>query len=451
MIKSKSFSLVLFLLTLTTIVSVCFSEKTIQLENLPLPASGAYFVTSAPLSDGTYLVWNGYEVFKQSEMNKDEFIKIAEGYQGDPGFIAISPNNDIAILGQGYLGDLYRFELSNPQNFTPDCIVGNISHFYGAFLTSELLILDVGKPDFSGSEIHVINIAGGKSSKTPISSPILARIFIKPKEMVIDKPLYAYSATIAVDREHGWVYIMDSNARELRRFNVSDIINAYNSHTTLDWENDGTLIGEAGRYFSGGVSGITNEGLLIIGGSEGFMMPGGIQEINPYSGEVVKVWDPAGNHGYYSAFYNTVNDSILGIVNNTGYLILRSYTEECPDCIPIRRWIYEAGTDICLDIYGVELPENPIFRWSKLGENIEDNPRIRGITCRKLLILNAQPEDSGTYICTIDSTKSIYRVTIKVTDREVPISDSGGLIFTCLAIITIGIAAVVRVRKLLVS
>ncbi|GEM_PF-891702 len=429
------------------ILQVSFGARVVQLNNLPQPAPGSYFVTSAPLSNGTYLVWNGDEVFKQSGMYEDNFIKIAEGYQGDPAFIAVSPNGNIAILGQGYLGDLYRFDLTNPQDFAPECIVGNISHFYGAFLNENLLILDVGKFDFSGSEIHVISITGGKST----SRPIISRTFIRPKNMIIDKPPYAYSATIAVDRIQGWVYIMDSNPRELRRFLISDIINAYNTNSTLDWENDGVLIGEPGRYFSGGVSGITNDGLLIIGGSEGFMMPGGIQEVNPINGEILRVWDPAGNQGYYSAFYNPIGDSILGIVNNAGYLIIRSYTEECPECIPTKKSIYEAGTNICLEATGVEIPTNPIFRWSKLGESIEANPRIRGINCRRLLISNAQPEDSGTYQCTINDAKSIvYQVTIKVTDQEVPVSTLGMLILGSFAILITGVCFL-RSRKQLWS
>lgn len=411
-------------LTFVLITNISYGEKIIALNNLPQPATGSYFVTSAGLGDGSYLVWNGYEVFKQRHMYADEFEKIAEGYEGDPAFIAISPSGTTAILGQGYLGNLYRFNLLNPEDFTPSCIVGNISHFYGTFLNENLLILDVGKPDFSGSEIHVIDVEGKKNT----IKPILSRTFIKTKEMIIDKPLFAYSASIAVDRSGGWVYIMDANTRELRKFSIADITNAYNSNTTLDWENDGILIGEPGRFFSGGVSGITNDGVLIIGGSEGFMMPGGIQEANPLTGEILKVWDPAGNQGYYSAFYNPVGDSILGIVYNQGYLILRSFSEGCPDCIFIRKPIYEAGCDICLDIFGVEIPENPTFKWSKVGENIEANPRISGVNCRKLLIYNAQPEDSGTYICEIGNLKAIYKITIKVTDRHVPVLNFWGKI-----------------------
>ncbi|MCX8065360.1 MAG: hypothetical protein N3G21_09350 [Candidatus Hydrogenedentes bacterium] len=430
----KPFFIFCLVLGICAYISGSYGERIIHLTTLPQPAPGSYFITSAPLEDGTYIVWNGDDIYKQVSMNTDEFVKIAEGYQGDPAFIAVSPNGEIAILGQGYLGNLYRLDLQNPQDFDPSCIVGNLSHFYGAFLNENLLILDVGKPDFSGSEIHVLSISGGKS----ISKPVLSRIFMKPKEMIIDKPPYAYSASVAVDISRGWVYIMDGNARELRKFSIEDIINAYNSNETLNWEDDGILIGTAGRYFSGGVSGITNDGLLIIGGSEGFMMPGGIQEVNPLTGEILKVWDPAGNQGYYSAFYNIVGDSILGIVSNQGYLILRSY-EECPDCLFVRKSIYEAGTDICLDVFGMEIPANPTFRWSKVGENIELNPRISGINCKKLFIYNSQPEDSGTYICEIGNAKAIYRITIKVTDKNVPASNYFGILIGVFFIIFTGI------------
>lgn len=428
-----------FLACLFLFICELTAETIIPLPNIPQPAPGSYFVTSAPLSDGTFLIWNGNQVFKQTSPRTDVYSMIAEGYQGDPAFIAIRPDGQKVILGQGYSGDLYLLDLTNPQNFTPSAVIANISHYYGIFLTSDLLLLDVTKPDFSGSEIHILSISTKNINRTQF---VMSKPGKKEKDMVIDKPPFAYSATLAKNGE--WVYIMDGNIREIRKFSATSLVNAYNTHTTLDWENDGILIGSPGVYFSGGVSGISIDNLLIVAGSEGFMLPGGIQEINPLTGEVVRTWDPANNQGYYSAFYNSVSDTILAIVYNSGYLIIRSEQEECPDCIPQRKSIYRAGDNICLDIFGVSIPEGSQFTWSKVGANISTNPRISGIHCKKLLIYNAQPEDSGIYLCSYGNEKAIYTVHVIVAEGRLPISS---WMILLIIIVLLTISAVFRIKK----
>ncbi len=408
----------LFIFCIFLSISETIAEAIIPLPNIPQPAEGSYFVTSAPLSDGTFLIWNGNQVYKQNAPQADTYTLIAEGYLGDPGFIAIRPDGQKAILGQGYMGDLYLLDLINPQNFTPSSIIANISHYYGIFLTSDLLLLDITKPDFSGSEIHILSVSTKNRDQTQF---VLSKPAKKEKDMVIDKPPYAYAATLAKNGD--WVYIMDGNTREIRKFLITSLINAYNSHTTLDWENDGILVGSPGMYFTGGISGISVDNLLIISGSEGFMLPGGIQEVNPLTGEIVQIWDPANNQGYYSAFYNPISDTILAIVYNSGYLIIRSEQESCPDCISQRKSIYCAGSDICLDITGVEIPEDSHFSWSKVNADISTNPRISGINCRKLLIRNAQPEDSGVYVCNYGNEKALYTVYVNVKEGTLPVSN----------------------------
>ncbi len=411
------------------------AETIFPLPNIPQPAPGSYFVTSAPLNDGTFLIWNGNQIYKQNAPKNDTYTLLAEGYQGDPAFIAISPEGNKAILGQGYFGDIYILNLTNPENFSPSSIITNISHYYGILLTSDLLLLDVGKADFTGSEIHILPI----STKNIRAFPqfILSKPQKKNKDMIIDKPPFAYSATLAKD--DNWVYIMDGNTRELRKFSISSLINAYNTHTTLDWETDGILIGTPGTYFTGGVSGITIDNQLIISGSEGFMMPGGIQEVNPITGEITRIWDPANNQGYYSAFYNQHSDTILAIVYNSGYLIVRSEPEECPNCNPTRKAIYCVGDNICLDIFGETIPEGTHFTWSKVNADISSNPRISGINCKKLLIYNAQPEDSGIYICHYNNEKTIYTIYVKVTEGRLPLYSYPLLLFFIATLILLSI------------
>ncbi len=263
--------------------------------------------------------------------------------------------------------------------------------------------------------------------------------------MVIDKPPFAYSATLAKDDT--WVYVMDGNSRELRKFSIASLINAYETSATLDWNADGILVGSPGTYFSGGVAGITVDNLLIIAGSEGFMLPGGIQEVNPITGEIVRVWDPASNQGYYSAFYNIYSDTILAIVYGTGYLILRN-EEICPECEPRRKSIYRVGENICLDIFGETIPENSHFTWSKVGADISSNPRISGIHCRNLLIYNAQPEDTGTYICNYGNEKAVYTVHVIVKGETLPISNNWLVIFLLTILVSLSIFKLKRQKSI---
>jgi hypothetical protein len=114
------------------------TETILPLTNLPQPAPGSYFITSAPLKDGTFLIWNGNQVYKETSPKSDTYSLIVSGYQGDPAFITVSPDEQKAILGQGYLGDLYLLNLDNPQDFTPSSIITNLPHYYGIFLTPDL-------------------------------------------------------------------------------------------------------------------------------------------------------------------------------------------------------------------------------------------------------------------------------------------------------------------------
>ncbi|HOV32967.1 MAG TPA: immunoglobulin domain-containing protein [Candidatus Hydrogenedens sp.] len=414
------------------------TETITQLTNLPQPALGSYFITSAPLKDGTFLIWNGNQVYKETSPKSDNYSLIASDYLGDPAFITVSPDEQKVVLGQGYQGNLYLLNLNNPQDFTPSSIIANLPHYYGIFLTPDLLLLDITKSDFSGSEIHILPVNTKSNHESQL---VLTRPQKTSKDLVIDKPPYAYSATLAI--ANNWVYIMDGNARELRKFSTSALINAYNSHTTLDWETDGTLIGNPGIYFTGGVLGVTIDNRLLIAGSEGFMLPGGIQEVDATTGAVIQIWDPANNQGYYSAFYNPYSDTILAIINNTGYLIVRTEQETCPDCSPIRKSMYRVGENICLDLFGVEVPSDTTFIWSKVGTDIINNPRISGIHCKNLLIYNAQAEDSGTYICAYNNQKATYTIQIIVTDKALPLSNPYLFIALTVFLIT---TALIKIR-----
>lgn len=283
----------------------------------PAPAPGAFGVTGIGLPNGKLLLWNGDQLYLQQGVNTDAFSVMAGGYAGDPGFMALAPDGHTVLLGQGYFGNLYVFDVNAPQNFSPASIAGNESHFGGTFLTQNLVLLDAGRADFTGSDLLVVDIGGAKSTPAlVIQKP--AECYVAQKDVVAEKPPFAYSASLTVDRTQGIVYAMDGNTRELRYFSVAALVQAYTTQTPLDWSVDGVLVGSAGQFYTNGVQGIRPNGDLVIGGSEGFLLPGGIQLVdprldNPAQAAVLEVLDPAGDQDFYNVIYNPYTDTITAI------------------------------------------------------------------------------------------------------------------------------------------
>jgi hypothetical protein len=282
--------------------------------------------TGVALPNGRLLVWNGAEIFLQDLPGADAFTAIASGYDGDPAFAALAPDGHTVLLGAGgfagetYLNDLYLFDSANPADFTPTAIAASTPHYAGAFLTQNLVVLEVGKSDFSGSEIQVIDLS---SKGRSLSRSIITGLPSAPprKDLVIDKPTSTYSGGIAVDPENGIVYITAVSFgappdQELRYFAVQDLVDAYNLNSTLDWAMDGTLIGGPNQFFGGGVVGVTHTGYLLNGGT------GGVQLIdpnlsNPATASIVDTFTPGTPGGFYGAIYNAAKDDII-IIESLG-------------------------------------------------------------------------------------------------------------------------------------
>lgn len=286
----------------------------------PKPAAGAFVVSGTAEPDGRLVVWDGDTVYQQFSVNADSFGRIAWGYPGDTAFVALSPDGHTLLLGQGFAGDLYRMDLRAPRNFSAESVVTNIpGHFAAVFLNSDLVLLDVGRLDFSGSELQILDLSAAKSTPRLGIGKGAAYLGTGQKDLGVDKPPFSYSASLAIDPAAELVYAMDANTRELRAFSVAALINAFNTSTPLDWASDGTLIGTAGAFFSGGVAGVRPNGQLVVGGSAGFLQPGGIQIVdpslaNPANASVLETLDPAGTAEFYYAIYNPYTDVVNAVV-----------------------------------------------------------------------------------------------------------------------------------------
>jgi hypothetical protein len=241
----------------------------------------------------------------------------------------MAPDGYTALLGAGFSPKVYLLDTRAPVDYVSDSEIVTPNHFSGAFLNQDLVVLDRGLDDFSASELVVVDLSARKSagawkSVLTFSAPL------PEKSTVLEKPAWSFSSRVHVDAATSILYVMDANARELRAFDVADVIVAFNNATLLDWATDGTLIGTIGSYFSGGVGGVTPEGNLVIGGSEGFLQPGGIQIVDPSDGSIVEVLDPAGTQGFYSVIYNSVLNEIVAVAEGETFA-----TEEAIGKLPV--------------------------------------------------------------------------------------------------------------------
>lgn len=276
--------------------------------------------TGVALPNGRLLIWNGDGLYVQKLPGADAFTEIATGYSGDPAFAALAPDGHTVLLGAGgfggepYLNNLYLFDTENPVDYTPGAVVASTPHYAGVYLSANLVLLEVGRSDFTGSELHIIDLAS-KSRRT--GAVVVTGMPSAPptKDLVVDKPTFTYSGALAIDHANGIVYATASSFsappdQELRYFSVQALIDAYNTSGTLDWSVDGTLVGGPNQFFGGGVSGVTQAGRLVNGGS------GGVQIIdpnlgNPAAASVVETLDPANTGGFYSAIYNPALDDLV--------------------------------------------------------------------------------------------------------------------------------------------
>lgn len=442
----------LFLLV-SVAVSVCcgaLGATVTPLSAFPTPAPGAYVVTGTALGDGRYLVWNGDTVQIETATGSGVFQPVADGYAGDPGFAAVASDGHTVILGGGFNGNLYLFDTWQPQDFTPASIVANRLHFTGTFLTDTLVLVDAGKPDFTGSELAIVDLADTKQSARTVVRKS-ARYWL-PKGVVVDKPPFSYSSAVTVDAARGVVYAMDGNTRELRAFTTDALIQAHEGGITLDWETDGVLIGQPGVYYTGGVSGVTAEGFLVVGGSEGYLLPGGIQFVAPDSGNVVALLDPTGNRSFYTVVFNPAEQTLIAMVEGAylgeAYLVDLACADNPEGCAQPRGGLYEVGDDLCLSI-PCPVVFGSTFDWRKDGVALSDGGRISGTGTSTLHVMALEIEDSGTYTCTYEDGANLsqtFVAQVQVGD-QVPAAGAASLAALAFASAATGVSCLRRARR----
>jgi hypothetical protein len=293
---------------------LCFSSSELFADDVPLgdpttpvtlpaPSSDAYGVSVAfGPSNGLMYVWDGSQVLKQTAFNSTSYTSIAtvNTSGSDAGPIAFSSDASTILLGNGAGG-------TNPDGnsgliFSVPATGGTASlpvgaiDFHNAFLAAPIsgsnskFFVDTGNAFFSGSTVSIFDSGNGSNS------------------LVIDK-IPGASTSMAIDSS-GRLYVgvgFGDEVGELRRFSVTNLVNAYNTHTPLDWTS-GELFNSSPNNSGAGMF-FDAAGRLFVGGSEG------VTVFTKHGNS--RVFD---NSGYTTVTYDLLDDRVLvtGFGNEQG-------------------------------------------------------------------------------------------------------------------------------------
>jgi hypothetical protein len=288
--------------------SVSAEADFVRVDSIPRAVTRPYGnISTAFLPDGRLVVWDGNAIYLQPLHGADEVRQIASGYAGDTAFMAVAPDGHTLLLGAGMSGKLYRFDTSAPADYSPAALLGTYSHYWGAFLTQSLVVIDRVADDWTTDQLAIIDI----------SAPDLAPRVVMNKPAAADVPVggFAASAALAVDASGSWLYTMaavfDSSfavvANPLKKIPAAQLITAYQDQSVLDW-NDFDAIG-AGPYATGGPVAATNSGNVLLAGF------GGVQEVDCESGAVIATYSPGG-FVYHGAAYDRATDTVFPLATD---------------------------------------------------------------------------------------------------------------------------------------
>lgn len=322
------------LLTLPCLV-LAMTAGALDFDAVPLPnfpPTINFGIAGDSLPDGRLVVWDGDTVFVQAFPRADVWTRVAGGYAGDPGFLAVAPDGHTVLLGAGFATSAYLLDLDDPADYVPGTELTVPTHFSGVFLTDTLVAVDRG--DFGQpAEVVILDITGAKAADT--AHTVLTLPTAYAKQQVVEKPEGSFSSNLSLDPAGQYLYVTDGNTRELRRFDVASLLAAYNAATTVNWTS-GVEIGTAGQFNTGGVAGTTLNGLLVIAGADGFFGPGGVQVIDPAApATVVNTFDPAGTQPFYSVIVNEASGDVIALASGEAWALYpRRDADEIPYAPP---------------------------------------------------------------------------------------------------------------------
>lgn len=260
-----------------------------QLAQFPAsPAEASFGITAGALSNGLFILWDGDAIWLQDGVDADGFSVIADGYPGDPGFLAVSPDGHTVALGAGFGGDLYLFDADAPVSGGAAAL-NTGSHFWGAFLDEDHILLDQGTDDWN-SVLVIVDLSGAN------------------EQAVVVQNKTNFSAALTVDEFSDLVYATDGMTGETRSFGVDALLSAFDTATPLDWSVDGELLGTFGN---GGAMAVSDSGTLLFSHYDWDNFFGEVQFVDSLTGEVAGTVDPAADGGTYATAYNSETGHVL--------------------------------------------------------------------------------------------------------------------------------------------
>lgn len=261
---------------------------------LPVPSVNSFSVsvTYGP-TDGLMYVWDGAQILRQNAPLANSFTSLGAVGSGsaDAGPLTFSRNGSELLIGNGaggfqggaHAGQIFTIPSAGGDS---NSAIGNVP-FHDQFLAAPLgasnnkFFIDQGNEFFTGSSVSVFDNTDGSNV------PVIANIPGASSSMAIDA-FGRFYVGIGFGPQRG----------QLRSFHLSDLENAYNTATPLDWT-AGNLFNAldnnsgAGMFFDA-------RGFLFVGGPNGVTLFDSLGNSNFYD-----------NSGFTSVVYDSVNDRIL--------------------------------------------------------------------------------------------------------------------------------------------
>ncbi len=253
--------------------------------------SAAFGVTAASLNDGRYMLWDGDAILVETGLESGAFETVADGFAGDPGFIAVSPDGAQAVLGAGASGDFYLVATADPG--PAEVLINTENNFTGAFISNDQVLFDRALPGDNEElqpELAILDISGEPMARTVVAGKGV------------------WSGGLALSPCGEFALATDGFSGETRVFAVETLEDAFANETVLDWESDGALLG---HFSTRGPSLTSRAGSVLF---DGF---GTLELVNPDTAEAWGVLDDptgAGDAGL-NAHYNRQTHRILVIAS----------------------------------------------------------------------------------------------------------------------------------------
>jgi hypothetical protein len=242
-------------------------------------------VVAGGLADGRFILYDGNgDIWIESGRGAGNYAKVASGYFGDPGFIAVAPDGHRCLVSSGYTGMLWLFDANAPVN-AGSPLVTLSGGYWAAWLDNQKLLIDCATWVGPGQFDYQANVVVLDTTTHHVGTVITG----------------GRTASAALSIGNGFAYVTDGITGATNRFAVADLLNAYATATPINWPASPNF----GTFNAGGASAVTNSGALIFQGNS-------VQYVDA-NGNVLGTDTPntAVPYPFYTAAYNPATGNVL--------------------------------------------------------------------------------------------------------------------------------------------